>query len=62
MDNDDLEPRRPKAAPVDLDAMSVAELRAYIEDLKREIARAEAKIAAKEAHRAAAAAALFKSS
>ena len=60
MDTDDLEPRRPKTAPIDLDALSVKELRAYVDDLQGEIARVQAKIAAKEAHRSAAAAALFK--
>jgi uncharacterized small protein (DUF1192 family) len=60
MDTDELEPRRAKPAPRDLDAMSVAELQAYIGELQGEIDRAQAKIAAKEAHRAAAASALFK--
>lgn len=55
MDTDDLEPRRVKPAPRDLDAMSVAELNAYIGELQGEMDRAKAKIAAKEAHRAGAA-------
>jgi len=37
-----------------LDPLGVAELRAYIEELKGEIARVEADIARKESHRSAA--------
>ncbi len=37
-----------------LDGLGVAELRSYIEELKEEFARAEAAIAAKQGHRAAA--------
>jgi uncharacterized small protein (DUF1192 family) len=41
-------------APAALDTWGVQELRDYIETLKAEIARAEAAIAAREAHRTAA--------
>jgi uncharacterized small protein (DUF1192 family) len=54
MDTDDLEPPRPKVATRDLDAMSVADLEAYIGELQGEIDRARAKIAAKQAHRSGA--------
>jgi len=60
MDTDDLEPKRAKPAPRNLDPMSVEELRDYVADLKAEIVRVEANIAAKSAHLAAAAG-LFKS-
>jgi uncharacterized small protein (DUF1192 family) len=56
MDTDDLEPRKQAVKPKDLDGMSVAELKDYIAGLEAEIERARAKIAAKEAHRAGAAA------
>ena len=59
MDTDDLEPRKPAVKPMDLDGLSIAEFNDYIATLQGEIARAKAKIAAKEAHRAGAAA-LFK--
>ncbi|MFO1060524.1 MAG: DUF1192 domain-containing protein [Dongiaceae bacterium] len=61
MDTDDLEPQKKAVKPRDLDGMSVAELKDYIAGLEAEIGRARAKIAAKEAHRAGAAA-LFRSS
>lgn len=48
---DDIEPRKPSAKPRDLQSMSVDELRYYIATLEEEIARAEATIAKKEAHR-----------
>ena len=59
MDTDDLEPRKPAVKPKDLARLSIAELNDYIATLQAEIARAKAKIAAKEAHRAGASA-LFK--
>jgi uncharacterized small protein (DUF1192 family) len=59
MDIDDLEPRKPAVKAMDLDGMAIAELNDYITALEAEIARAKAKIAAKEAHRAGASA-LFK--
>lgn len=59
LDLDDfLSPRKPGAA-LPLDAQSVDELQHYILKLKEEIARAEAAIAAKQNHMAAADA-LFK--
>ena len=59
MDIDDLEPRKAAVKPKDLDGMAIAELHDYIAALEGEIARARAKIAAKEAHRTGAAS-LFK--
>ncbi len=47
MDEEDL-PRRPKPGPKPLEAMSVEELRRYIEELEAEIARARDMIAEKE--------------
>lgn len=58
---DDLEPQKQPKKPKPLDAMSVDELRAYIDDLKAEIERVEAAIGSKQAHLAAAAA-FFKKS
>jgi uncharacterized small protein (DUF1192 family) len=60
MDTDDLEPRKAKPQPKNLDPMSVEELAAYIDDLKAEIRRVEENMAKKKAHRVAAAG-LFKS-
>jgi uncharacterized small protein (DUF1192 family) len=54
-----LEPRKPVAKLRDLEPLSVAELENYIEELKTEIRRVEAKMAAKRSHLGAAAA-LFK--
>ena len=55
MDTDDLEPKRTKPAPKNLDPMSVEELNDYVASLRAEIARVEANITAKSAHLAAAA-------
>ena len=49
-----MEPDEPREKPValrDLTPMSIIELKDYIDGLKAEIARAEAAIKAKEAHR-----------
>jgi uncharacterized small protein (DUF1192 family) len=55
MDLDDLDPRRPTAAPPrPLDPLSVEELRDYIAALDAEILRARRAIAAKEQVRAGA--------
>lgn len=56
IDTDDLEPLRKKPKPRDLDMMSVEELNDYIADMEAEIRRVREKIAAKQAHSAAAAA------
>jgi uncharacterized small protein (DUF1192 family) len=61
MDTDDLEPRKVKPQPKNLDPMSVEELAGYIEELKAEIRRVEENMAKKKTHLAAAAG-LFKSS
>ncbi len=55
LDDEDL-PKRPRRRldPLPLDALGLAELRAYIAELQAEIARAEAEIGRKERHRAAA--------
>lgn len=55
MDADDLEPAKTKAAPVNLEAMSVEALHDYIAGLEAEMARARATIKAKEAAKSAAA-------
>ena len=56
LDTDDLDPqpRVPKPKPRDLDQLSVAELADYIDDLRSEIARAEAAIGRKRDHRSGA--------
>jgi len=56
---DDLDPRAKKAKPLNLDDMSVEDLREYVSVLKAEIARVEDKIKAKQSH-ASAAASFFK--
>lgn len=60
MDPEDLEPRKKKVEPRNLDVLSIGELNEYIAELEAEIDRVRAKIAAKQAHRAGAAS-LFKS-
>ncbi len=60
MDLEELEPRKQKPQPRNLDIMSIEELSAYIEEMQTEIRRVEEKIAAKKAH-INAAAGLFKS-
>ena len=59
MDTDDLEPRKTKPKPKNLDPMSVEDLAEYIEELKAEIRRVEENMAKKKAHLSAAAG-LFK--
>jgi uncharacterized small protein (DUF1192 family) len=56
MDPEDLEPRKPTPKLRDLEPLSIAELEGYIEELKAEIKRVEAKITAKRSHLGAAAA------
>ncbi len=51
---DDLDPPRPVAKPVDLQGMSIGDLKAYIASLETEIKRAETMIAQKESHRSGA--------
>ena len=48
---DELEPARPVLKPLDLQQMSVGELKDYIVSLEAEIRRAKAAIDHKEAHR-----------
>ena len=60
MDLEDLEPRKQKSQPKDLEAMGVEELEAYLEELEAEADRVKEKIAAKKAYKDGAAA-LFKS-
>jgi uncharacterized small protein (DUF1192 family) len=50
MDLDDLEPRKQKPKPRDLEAMGVDELEAYLAELEQEADRAREKIAAKKAY------------
>ena len=54
LDADDLEPHKPKQAPLDLEKMSVEELKNYVADMEQEIARALASIDAKQTHRSSA--------
>jgi uncharacterized small protein (DUF1192 family) len=54
MDADEIDSRREKIAPKDLEPMSVDELNRYILDLETEIARARAAIGAKQGIRAGA--------
>jgi len=61
MDTDDLEPRKAKPKPKNLDPMSVEDLMEYIEELNAEIRRVEENMAKKKAHLSAAAG-LFKTS
>ena len=58
-DLDDLDPRQKKTQPRNLDVMNVDDLKEYVDVLKAELDRVEAKIKAKQSH-AAAAASLFK--
>lgn len=55
MDLDELEPRKQKPQPRNLDVLSIEELNDYIEEMRAEIKRVEEKIAAKKAHMSAAA-------
>jgi uncharacterized small protein (DUF1192 family) len=55
MDIEDLEPRKKTATPLNLEPLSIEELTDYIASLEAEIARVQAKIAAKKAHLAGAA-------
>ena len=48
MDLDELEPRKKKAAPKDLDAMGVEQLEKYLAVIETEAARVRAKIAEKK--------------
>jgi len=59
MDPEDLEPRKKKVAPRELDSLSIEELSDYIGEMEAEIARVKAKISAKQAHLSGAAS-LFK--
>ncbi len=60
MDLEELEPKKQKPQPRNLDVLSIEELNNYIEEMRAEIKRVEEKIAAKKAH-INAAAGLFKS-
>ena len=50
MDLDDLEPRKQKPKPKDLDALGVEELQDYLAVLEAEAERVKQKIAAKQAY------------
>ena len=50
MDIDDLEPRKQKPKPKDLESLGVDELEEYIAQLKAEIARVREDISAKQGH------------
>ncbi len=51
MEDEDLEPQRTKPPKPSLDALSIGELEAYIEDLEGEILRVRAEIDKKDSHR-----------
>ena len=50
MDIEELEPKKQKPQPRNLDVLSIEELNNYIAEMRTEIARVEEKIAAKKAH------------
>lgn len=50
MELDDLEPRKTKPKPKDLDVMGVEELEEYLAELDTEAARVKEKLAAKKAY------------
>ncbi len=50
MELDDLEPRKTKPKPKDLDVMGVEELEEYLAELDAEAARVKEKLAAKKAY------------
>ena len=54
MDIDDLEPKQPEPEQKKLEEMSIADLKDYIEEMEREIAKAKETIAKKEEARAGA--------
>ncbi len=54
IDPEELEPKKQKPKPRDLEGLGVAELQDYIADLEAEIARARAAIAKKQDHRSGA--------
>ena len=60
MDLEELEPKKQKPQPRNLDVLSIDELNTYIAEMQAEIKRVEEKIAAKKAHFNAASG-LFKS-
>jgi uncharacterized small protein (DUF1192 family) len=53
-DEDAPPPKRRRLEPLLLDSLGIDELRAYIEELKLEIARVESDIGRKQGHRSAA--------
>ena len=56
LDDEDNLPKKPQARlpKLLLDPLGIAELRAYIEELKGEVVRVEAEIARKQTHRSSA--------
>jgi uncharacterized small protein (DUF1192 family) len=48
---DELEPPRPVLKPLDMQQMSIGELKEYIASMESEIGRARAMIAKKESHK-----------
>ncbi|MDD2326487.1 MAG: DUF1192 domain-containing protein [Alphaproteobacteria bacterium] len=51
MDTDDLDPPRPVLQPLNLQSLSIEDLKGYIAALKAEMERAETMIASKQSHR-----------
>jgi uncharacterized small protein (DUF1192 family) len=54
LDPEELEPKKKKPAPRDLEGLGVGELNDYIAELQAEIERARAVIARKQGHKAGA--------
>ena len=54
MDTDELDPPRPVLQPMNLQSLSIEDLRGYISALRAEIERAEKMIVDKESHRSGA--------
>ena len=50
MDIEDLEPRKQKPKPKDLDSLGIEQLEEYLAELQAEAARVEEKIAAKKSY------------
>ena len=50
MDIEELEPKKQKPQPRNLDVLSIEELDNYIQEMRAEIKRVEEKITAKKAH------------
>ncbi|HIC81746.1 MAG TPA: DUF1192 domain-containing protein [Kiloniellaceae bacterium] len=54
MDIEDLEPRKQRPKPKDLDSLGIDQLEEYLVELQAEVARVEEKIATKKSYRSGA--------